>query len=143
VGPKGRGLGAMNPIPKRLAMSSGTVKKDNVQDKAKDAMTHATDAVKSVGGAVAGAADQAAGGVGSGMQYVADQARRHLPSEGVMGTASKYVADGLEQSGKYLEDKGITGMGEDLTSIIKNHPVTAMLIGIGVGYLLGRTLSRS
>jgi len=123
-------------------MSSGTMK-NNPQDKAKDAMTHATDAVKSAGGAVAGAADQVAHGVGSGIHSLADTARRNLPHEGVMGTASKYVADGLEASGKYLEDKGITGMGEDLATLVKNHPVTAMLIGIGVGYLLGRTLSRS
>jgi len=124
-------------------MSSGTVKKDQPQDKAKDAMGHASEAVRSAGSAVAGVADQAAGGVGSGMQSLADTARRNLPHEGMMGTASKYVADGLEKGGKYLEEKGITGMGEDLSNLIKNHPVTAMLIGVGVGYLLGRTLSRS
>lgn len=124
-------------------MSTGTAKKDNPQDKAKDVMSHASEAVKSAGSAVAQTADNAASGVGSGMQSLADQARRHLPSEGMMGTASKYVADGLEKSGKYLEDKGISGMGEDLTGLIKNHPVTAMLIGIGVGYLLGRVMTRS
>jgi hypothetical protein len=31
-------------------------------------------------------------------------------------------------------------MTGDLGNLIKNHPIPAVLIGIGVGYLLGRAL---
>jgi hypothetical protein len=46
----------------------------------------------------------------------------------------------MEQAGHYVEEKGLSGMTGDLGNLIKNHPIPAVLIGIGVGYLLGRAL---
>jgi len=115
-------------------------KANQAADKAKDAMHNAGDAVHSAAAAVGQTADRAVSAAGSGIQNLADTARRNLPHEGVMGTASKYVADGLEAGGKYLEDKSLSGMTEDLGGLIKNHPIPAVLIGLGVGYLLGRAL---
>ncbi|MBY0228945.1 MAG: hypothetical protein K2W96_06685 [Gemmataceae bacterium] len=133
--------------------SATTAKKDMAQagDKAKDAMGHVADAASSAATAIGqGAsnaasyvgqkADQGVSGVGSGMQSLGDMARKNLPSEGYLGAASKAVADGLDTAGKYVEDKSLSGMAGDLGSLIKNHPIPAVLIGLGIGYLLGKAL---
>jgi len=119
--------------------------------KASDALSHAGQAVSSaataVGQKVGDAAsavsqrvDDAAGTVGKGAQSLADTVRKQGPQEGMLGQATKTVASGLEQAGRYVEDKHLTGMADDIGSMIKSHPIPAVLIGLGVGFLLGRAL---
>jgi len=140
--------------------SASTAKKDMGQaadkggqamDKAKDALGHvgeaASHAASAVGQTVSNAAsavgnrvDQGVSAAGSGMQSLADTARKNLPHEGYLGAASKAVADGLDSAGRYVEDKSLSGMTNDLGSMIKNHPIPAVLIGLGIGYLLGKAL---
>jgi hypothetical protein len=68
---------------------------------------------------------------------MAGTVREHAPS-GVMGTAASRVADTLESGGRYLREEGLRGMGEDLTELVRRNPIPALLIGIGVGFLLAR-----
>jgi hypothetical protein len=124
-------------------------------DKAKDAASHAgqavTSAVSAAGQAVSQAAssaahavghkaEQATAAVGSGMQSLADTIRDKGPESGVMGTASGYVADTLDSTGQYIEDRNLSGMMDDLSGLIKRNPIPAVLIGLGIGFLLGRSL---
>ena len=88
-------------------------------------------------------ADSAASSVGSGMKSLADTVRDHSPHGGMLGSASEQVASGLEAGGKYLEDKGLSGIGDDLAGLIKKNPIPAVLIGIGIGYLIACSTSRS
>jgi methyl-accepting chemotaxis protein len=133
--------------------TASTAKKDMSQaaDKAKDAMGHVSDAVthaasavgqtaSNVASAVGNRVDQGVSAAGSGMQSLADTARKNLPHDGYLGAASKAVADGLDTAGKYVEDKSLSGMTGDLGTLIKNHPIPAVLIGLGIGYLLGKAL---
>jgi hypothetical protein len=85
-------------------------------------------------------AEEATSSVGSSMRSLAGSLRENLPHEGVMGTASSAVADTLDRGGRYLEEEGLRGIGEDLTNIIRKNPIPAVLIGIGVGYLIARSL---
>jgi ElaB/YqjD/DUF883 family membrane-anchored ribosome-binding protein len=115
-------------------------KAQGVLDKGREMLGHAGEAVASAAGAVGSTVDQGVSAVGSGMQSLGDMARKNLPSEGYMGAASKAVAQGLDSAGKYVEEKSLSGMTEDIGSLIKNHPIPAVLIGVGIGYLLGRAL---
>jgi len=119
--------------------------------KASDALTHAGQAVSSAATAagqkagelastVGHKADDAVGAVGSGARSLADTVRQQGPREGVLGTATQSVASGLEQAGKYIEDKQLSGMADDVGSMIKAHPIPAVMIAMGVGFLLGRAL---
>jgi len=74
------------------------------------------------------------------MQSLADTVRQQTPDSGVLGSAAGYVADTLEGTGKYIEDKNLSGMMDDMTGLIKRNPIPAVLIGLGIGFLLGRTL---
>jgi hypothetical protein len=48
------------------------------------------------------------------------------------------VAGALDSAGKYLQEEGVSGMAEDVTDMIRRHPIPALLVGIGIGYLLAR-----
>jgi len=64
--------------------------------------------------------------------------REHVPSEGMMGRAGSAVADTLEAGGHYLEEHGLKEMGDDITNMIRRNPIPALLVGIGIGFLLAR-----
>jgi len=130
--------------------------------KGQDALSHAGQAVSSaasavgqtvgnaassVGSSLSGAAsavgqraDDLAGRAGQGVQSLASTVREQGPREGYLGQATGAVASGLEQAGKYLESNQLSGMTGDFGGLIKAHPIPAVLIGLGVGFLLGRAL---
>jgi ElaB/YqjD/DUF883 family membrane-anchored ribosome-binding protein len=74
------------------------------------------------------------------MQQLADTVRDRGPDSGVFGSAKEYVADTLDQTGQYIQDKNLSGMMDDVTGLIKRNPIPAVLIGLGVGFLLGRAM---
>jgi len=109
-------------------------------DKAKDMAAHAGQAVGSAATAVGHKADSAAGSVGSGMRSLGETVRDKGPEQGVFGKASEGVACALEKGGRYLEERQLSGMAEDFTELVRRNPIPALLIGIGLGFLLARTL---
>jgi len=108
--------------------------------RAKEMASSATQRAGDVASNVGHKAEEATSSVGSSMRSLAGSLRENLPHEGVMGTASSAVADTLDRGGRYLEEEGLRGIGEDLTNIIRKNPIPAVLIGIGVGYLIARSL---
>jgi len=120
---------------------------DKAKDVASQAMDKARDAASSVGemaGNVASnvgrKADDYASAAGSGIKNFGDTIREHGPSEGMLGSATKTVASTTKEVGRYLEEEGLSGMMEDMTTLIKRNPIPAILVGVGVGVLLGRML---
>jgi len=110
-------------------------------DKAKDLLHQAGDAIQSTASTVGQKAEDATAAVGRGIEGVADKVRDSGPKEGMLGSATRTVADTLEGAGKYLEDKNLHGMMDDMTGLIKRNPIPALLLGLGVGFLIGRALS--
>jgi ElaB/YqjD/DUF883 family membrane-anchored ribosome-binding protein len=135
-------------------MSTATSKKDQAQDKlnqagdkanqamdsAKSALSHTGEAISSAAQAAGATVDRGVSAAGSGVASAADSVRKYGPQSGMMGQATEAVASGLERGGHYVEEKGLSGMTADLGNLIKSHPIPAVLIGLGVGYLLGRAL---
>jgi len=136
-----------------MANTTTNPKNENrpVTDKAKDVASQvvdkARDAASTVGGMVSSAAstvghtaDNLASSAGSGMKSLGETIGQHTPREGMLGTASQAVANTLKSGGKYLEQEGLSGMMDDATELIRRNPIPAVLIGIGIGFLIGRTL---
>jgi len=132
-----------------------------------DVATTAKDKLQEAGSACAQAANTAAEGVKSAASYVSDQARdmacnasnkaedatsaiggrlkaageairQNAPHEGRFGQASEAVAQTLSDTGEYLEREGLSGLGNDMTELIKRNPIPALLLGVGLGFLLAR-----
>jgi vacuolar-type H+-ATPase subunit H len=85
-------------------------------------------------------AQDATAAFGRTLETAADKVRSNTPNEGVIGRASEAVASSLEKGGRYLEDKNLTGLADDMTEMIRRNPIPAVLIGVGLGFLIGRTL---
>jgi len=110
-----------------------------VADKARDATRMVADKAGDAASYVGDKADSAAGYVGEGLGGLAGRVRDNAPKEGMLGSAADTVARGIEKTGDYLKDEGVTGMGRDLVNLVKNYPVPALLIGLGLGYLIARS----
>jgi len=123
----------------------------HVADKAKDVASTAMDKTREVASSVADKtkdmagragqkADDMAGRAGSALEAAASTVRDNAPG-GMLGSAAHKVADTLEGGGRYLREEGLTGMAEDLTDMVRRNPIPALLLGLGVGFLLARALS--
>ena len=82
--------------------------------------------------------DKAAAIAGEKLGSAAELLRQKAPREGRIATAATAVAKRLETTGSYLQEKGFSGAGEQLEGLIRRHPVQALLLTLGVGYLLAR-----
>jgi ElaB/YqjD/DUF883 family membrane-anchored ribosome-binding protein len=62
-------------------------------------------------------------------------------AEGLRSTSDK-VARRLEGAGEYLRDSDARTMGQDVANVIRRHPKASILVGVGLGFLIYRMLSR-
>jgi len=76
------------------------------------------------------------------MESLGDAIRSREPAQGMLHNAGEAVASQLECSGRYLEEQGLKGIGEDVTNLIRRNPIPALLIGVGIGVLLARMVRR-
>jgi uncharacterized protein YjbJ (UPF0337 family) len=93
------------------------------------------------GGQTAGIAatvTSAAQGVASTVTETAGTAA--AKAQEVAGAAATAVADTVAGAGTYVQDKGVQALPGDLAGLIRRHPVPALLIGLGIGFVLGRSL---
>jgi hypothetical protein len=120
------------------AAGAATAALETARDYASQAGKKAGEAASYVGQK----AEDAASAVGTGMKSLAGTIRESAPREGMLGSAGSAVASTLESGGRYLEEHGLSGIGEDLTEVIRRNPIPALLIGIGVGFLIARATRR-
>jgi hypothetical protein len=109
-------------------------------DKAKEAAVSVGEMASQAVSAVGLKADELASTAGADIKKFGDNLREKAPHEGVIGHASQAVADTIKGGGRYLEEAKLSGMADDVTHLIVKHPMPAVLICLGVGFMLGRVL---
>ena len=82
--------------------------------------------------------DKAAAVAGEKLGSAAELLRQKAPREGRIATAATAVAARLENTGSYLQEQGFSGAIGQLEGLIRRHPVQALLLTLGVGYVLAR-----
>jgi ABC-type transporter Mla subunit MlaD len=87
-------------------------------------------------------AERATEAVGAGMENLGSTIREHEPAAGRLHNAGEAVARKLENGGRYIEEQGLKGIGEDVTNLIRRNPIPALLIGVGIGLLVARMARR-
>jgi len=92
--------------------------------------------------AAATIASQPISAVGERMGSLAGVIREKAPQEGAMGTAATAVAEKLDAAGSYLQQKNLDHVVGDLSGMIRRYPVSSLLIGLGIGYLLAQSTRR-
>lgn len=104
---------------------------DDVKQRAADASGAASDRI-----------DSAMTSTGEQFQNIAQRVRENAPTSGTMGNVATSAADALERSGSYLKQADVNQVRGDLESIIRQRPIESLLVGLGIGYLLARSMRR-
>lgn len=114
----------------------------NVGHKAQDMASNVGHKAQDLAASARDRTDDAISTVGERMSSIAGTIRDKAPREGVLGSAASSVADKLQSGGDYLQQHGLGDMANDMTTLVKQHPMQALLAGFGVGFLLGMAWRR-
>jgi hypothetical protein len=128
------------------AANAGEYAKDKAAEglnKAKDIGSTVTQKAGDAANYVGKKAEDATSAVGTGMKSMAQTIRESVPDKGMMGAGASAVASTLEQGGRYLEEQGLSGLGADMTNMIRRNPIPSVLVGFGLGFLIARFISSS
>jgi len=118
-------------------------KGQQAMDKAKDVAGNVAGKAKDMASTVGNKAEDATHAVGSGMQSLAGTMRENMPHGGMLGSATSSIASGLDSTGRYLKEEGLSGIADDMTNLVRRNPLPAMLCGVALGFILARATSRS
>lgn len=102
----------------------------DVQEKAAQLGEKATDQINS-----------AMTSAGQQLNSLAQTVREKAPDGQIRDLAAN-TAGALERSASYLENADLNAVRGDLESIIRKHPVESVVVGLGVGFLLARSMRR-
>ena len=89
--------------------------------------------------AVASGLESAQGALSTAATAVADGLES---AQGALSTAATAVAGGMESASAYLQEQKCEEIATDLTALIRRYPVSSLLVGVGLGYLLARLTTR-
>ena len=56
------------------------------------------------------------------------------------GAAATAVTDTVAGAGTYVQEKGVQALSGDLAGLIRRYPIPALLMGLGLGFVLARSL---
>lgn len=119
---------------------------ENVTNQGGEAVQQAAASAMSKAQEMAGTAskrvDEATAALGERVRSAGSTLRERGPHEGMLGTATSSVADSLEHTGRYIQEEGLVGMAEDVTELIRRNPIPAMLVGVGIGFMLAKLFRR-
>jgi hypothetical protein len=87
-----------------------------------------------IGSVAAGKVTELTGRLGESMRRTATRVRESSPHEKVREATNK-LADTMESTGVYLEEKGFDSIVDNAARLIKRYPTRALLIGLGLGFL--------
>jgi hypothetical protein len=124
------------------ATNPSNLSTESFKNKASEAASSVAGKAQQTASDIGKKAEDATHAMGEGMKTLADTIRDKGPREGVFGSATSSVASGLESGGQYLQEHGIGGIGEDLTTLIRRNPIPALVFGIGLGFFLARATAR-
>jgi ElaB/YqjD/DUF883 family membrane-anchored ribosome-binding protein len=88
-------------------------------------------------------AEELVGSIGQTMDSTAQTIQNTLRRTKKSASAAMgRVADGIDTTTEYLAERGMAGVAEDVETLIRRHPLQALMLGILVGYLLSRSRQR-
>ena len=118
-------------MPSQQQSNAASTEKQSLVDKAQDIAAAAGEKV-----------DQVTAGAGKGLGTIAEGIRKYSPA-GESGATLNKLADTVETGGQFLQDHHMADFSDELGRLIRNNPMPAVLVALGVGFMLARATSRS
>jgi ABC-type transporter Mla subunit MlaD len=119
----------------------------NAVESARDAATGVADRAKDVAGTVANSARDMAGTVADRAKDAAGTARDWaagavdaVKQSDVVNKAEEYATDAWESGSRYFQEHNFKDMADDVAGVIRRNPIPALLVGVGLGFILARSL---
>jgi ElaB/YqjD/DUF883 family membrane-anchored ribosome-binding protein len=125
----------------REAASGATQKAQDLMHKAQETASNVAQKAQDAASTAQQRTDEALSNVGEKMSSLAGTLRQSAPQGGSLGTAASAVADRLEAGGSYLQEHGLEDMAGEMATLVRRYPMQAVLVGLGVGFLLGQAFS--
>jgi ElaB/YqjD/DUF883 family membrane-anchored ribosome-binding protein len=94
-----------------------------------------------LGASVSTRVDDAMSTAGEQISNLGQAVREHAP-EGKPGEIARSAAEQIERSGEYLQSADVGQVRRDLEQIIRAHPIEALVVGAGIGYLAAKAMRR-
>jgi ElaB/YqjD/DUF883 family membrane-anchored ribosome-binding protein len=57
-----------------------------------------------------------------------------------VGERLEHAGQTLERAGSYLAEQDLAAMRRDIEGLVRRRPIEAILVGLGLGFLLARSL---
>ena len=110
---------------------------EQLRDQGQRVMAAAAERTREFAGKVEDRAGQAISSVGDKMSSFGENIRERAPKKGAVGSALNTVAESLESGGHYLSGRDVSEIKEDVTAVVRRHPVQSLWIGLGLGFIVG------
>jgi len=123
------------------AAGSGGGMTSDLKKKVQDTVSNLSSQASSVASTAATKASETMSRVGEKVSTMAGSLRDKV-SEGPLGDAAGAVASQWEAGRDYLREHDLADLGQEVTRLVRRHPMPAMLAVFGLGVLLGRALRR-
>ena len=81
------------------------------------------------------------GGISSNLRSRADELGSTVTTKA--GEAAGAIASGVQSARSYLQERDFDELTGDITAWVRRNPIQACLIGIGLGYLIARSIGTS
>jgi len=139
TGTTGGSMGNMQNAGGNVADKARDVARTAVET-ARDTATGVADRARDLAGNVADKARDVAGTVAETTRDWASGAVGAVAESDVVNKASEYASEAWETGSRYFQEHNFKDMAEDVAGVIRRNPIPAMLVGIGLGFILARSL---
>jgi uncharacterized protein YjbJ (UPF0337 family) len=99
-----------------------------------------SDKLGAAGASVLDTVQETAHHVAAGLAETAAEVKAH--AETAASTAATAVADTVAGAVSSLQETSVTDLAGKLTDVIRRYPIPALLIGVGLGFVLARSLGK-
>jgi hypothetical protein len=99
-------------------------------------------AASAVGAMVGKQVDDLTATAGAGIQEWGDRLSQNVPQSGLLGGASQAVARSVRDSGEYIHEAKLSGMVDDLATLVKRNPIPSVMMALCLGWCIGRRVGR-
>jgi ElaB/YqjD/DUF883 family membrane-anchored ribosome-binding protein len=113
-----------------------------VADRTREVASTVKTRASEIGSRVVDRTDAAMSAAGERIEHLGQSIRNRATDEGRMGRVLNRTASALEQGGLYLQESTPTDVRMDLEDVMRKRPLTTLLVGAGIGFLIARALRK-